>query len=250
LELFLNDIPTLKLLGSPFFVESAIPYDVDNDVQLVCKYLQAYEKNKIDTLYVEKRGRRSDRPVKFGIDPDLPERRCHDLLQNNMPKHITSSKIIQQLFVRYDRSVLKYFTTRFGAGIIWYRNNLVQGYYGQLDMGILGPVCCVFRLLSQFGVRQGISFHPLIFIFLNPCRYMKRRCHFLDHLSAFNYNEGVGELIMKSGKTEETYTKELGSTLMHTMLKEVSDFCDPDIKNNWSLKPHQQVYITWPTNYY
>ena len=71
---------------------------------------------------------------------------------------------------------------------------------------------------------------------------MKRRCDFLDQLPAFNYNTGVGEyLVDEFGNKMQTNTKSLGSTLMHTMLREVSDFCDPSIKENWSLKAHQQV---------
>ena len=70
---------------------------------------------------------------------------------------------------------------------------------------------------------------------------MNRRCVFLDNLPAFNYNTGRGEYIKVNGKTQRTDTYELGSTLMETMLKEVSDFCDPDIKESWSQRPHQQV---------
>ena len=43
------------------------------------------------------------------------------------------------------------------------------------------------------------------------------------------------------GEFMPTNTRELGSSLMEIMLKEVSDFCDPSIKENWSLNPHQQV---------
>ena len=71
---------------------------------------------------------------------------------------------------------------------------------------------------------------------------MKRRCNFLDHLPAFNYNTGHGEyFIDETGKETTSDIKELGSTLMSTMLREVSDFCNPAIKENWSLKAHQQV---------
>ena len=69
-------------------------------------------------------------------------------------------------------------------------------------------------------------------------RYMKRRCTFLDNLSAFNYNVGYGEYI---GERQRTDTRHLGSTLMETMLKEVTDFCDPSIKESWSQEAHQQV---------
>lgn len=60
------------------------------------------------------------------------------------------------------------------------------------------------------------------------CRYMKRRCHFLDNLPAYNYNQGGNTL-------------KLGSTLMNAMLKEVPQFCDPSTKEDWSLQAHQQV---------
>lgn len=51
---FLEDVPTLNLVCTKEFVEPSRPYVVDDDVQLVCKYLKAYEvggKNGIDKLY-------------------------------------------------------------------------------------------------------------------------------------------------------------------------------------------------------
>ena len=66
---------------------------------------------------------------------------------------------------------------------------------------------------------------------------------FLDSLPGFNYNLGQGEYIFDDqGQRRANNTRQLGSTLMKTMLNEVKDFCDPDIKDNWSHKPHQQVY--------
>ena len=41
---FLQDIPTLALLGSIHRVLPEIPYNVDDEVQLVCRYLNAYKK--------------------------------------------------------------------------------------------------------------------------------------------------------------------------------------------------------------
>ena len=71
---------------------------------------------------------------------------------------------------------------------------------------------------------------------------MKRRCMFLDTLPGFNYNTGSAEYILdEQGQKRANDTRQLGSTLMKTMLSEVKDFCDPDIKDNWSHKPHQQV---------
>ena len=80
---------------------------------------------------------------------------------------------------------------------------------------------------------------------------MNRRCGFLDELPAFNYNTGVGEYITdQRGKRVRTDTKQLGSTLITTMLREVEDFCNPAIKENWSLEPHQQVLTQLAKIYY
>ena len=72
-------------------------------------------------------------------------------------------------------------------------------------------------------------------------RYMKRRCEFLDNCPGFNYNTGSSDYVTDGGQKRLNDTKELGSTLMRTMLNEVSDYSDPIIRENWSLKPHHQV---------
>ena len=95
---FYREVPALQLLGSPQYIHPDIPYAVDADVQLVCKYLQAYKMGvpkRIDRLYKE-----GCQLVKFSTDPDLSEDDCHRLLQEYMPKHIASTKITQQLFIR------------------------------------------------------------------------------------------------------------------------------------------------------
>ena len=38
-------------------------------------------------------------------------------------------------------------------------------------------------------------------------------------------------------------TSQLGSTIMETMLKEVSEFCNPVKRNNWSNSTRQQVHV-------
>ena len=57
LKQFSHDVPTLGLLGTPLFIRPMTPYAVDEDVQLVCKYLRALKnikgKNGIDKLYKE-----------------------------------------------------------------------------------------------------------------------------------------------------------------------------------------------------
>ena len=58
LKKFLDDIPILGLVGTPDIVSPRRPYVVDEDVQLVCKYLRAYKgrtgKNGIDKLFKER----------------------------------------------------------------------------------------------------------------------------------------------------------------------------------------------------
>ena len=93
--------------------------------------------------------------------------------------------------------------------------------------------------LHYSGVINSLMYRKFNFC---DFRYMKRRCQFLDRLPAFNYNTGSGEYSRdEQGERIVTNTEQLGSTLMNAMLKEVSDFCGPDIKKNWSEKPHQQV---------
>lgn len=79
---------------------------------------------------------------------------------------------------------------------------------------------------------------------------MSRRCAFLDTLPTFNYNSGRGEPIHdKDDKSnsedvqEYTDTTELGSTLLCTMLNEVSDFCNPSVQRDWSSRAYQQVRV-------
>ena len=106
----------------------------------------------------------------------------------------------------------------------------------------------VFTSLATLFGHDYVCLWSVLFHSLSHCvcvsarRYMKRRCAFLDNLPSFNYNTGAGEYVKNEhGSMVTTDTKHLGSTLMTTMLNEVSDFCDPAIKENWSLKPHQQV---------
>ena len=75
---------------------------------------------------------------------------------------------------------------------------------------------------------------------------MERRCRFLDNMPAFNYNNGAGEYITTGGTRHRSDTRHLGSTLMETMLREVADFCDPEIKESWTQKGHQQVACVPP----
>jgi hypothetical protein len=48
---FFNFIPICEFAGSLKFIDETYEYVIDDDVQLVCKYLQAYETKAIDCLY-------------------------------------------------------------------------------------------------------------------------------------------------------------------------------------------------------
>ena len=52
LDLFLDKVPVLCLLGKFVPIDSKLPFDVDDNVQLVCKYLRAYSNGTIDKLYL------------------------------------------------------------------------------------------------------------------------------------------------------------------------------------------------------
>ena len=53
----------------------------------------------------------------------------------------------------------------------------------------------------------------------------------------------AGKVYIRRGKHKpaEVDTSQLGSTIMESMLKEVSDFCNPLKRNNWSDSTRQQV---------
>jgi hypothetical protein len=72
---------------------------------------------------------------------------------------------------------------------------------------------------------------------------MKRRCDVLENAPGFNYNLGGGEYVSdkRTGERKMTDTKELGSTLLTAMLKEVNSFCHPDIQEDWKHHAHQQL---------
>ena len=54
---FTKEIPVLGLIGTQHMIPRDKPYSVDEDVQLVCKYLKAYKiggSEGIDKLYKER----------------------------------------------------------------------------------------------------------------------------------------------------------------------------------------------------
>ena len=116
LECFREEVPTFKFLGTPRLVDCSYNYCVDGDVQLVCKYLQAYRNGTIDTLYIERKGKTMEyykdfqrykccmhvlgTPVKFSSNSDVSVAECQRLLQFYMPEHVKGNKITTKLFIQ------------------------------------------------------------------------------------------------------------------------------------------------------
>ena len=53
LRRFVQDFPILELIGQPILVSDQTQLSVTKEVQLVCKYLKAYDDGRIDRLYDE-----------------------------------------------------------------------------------------------------------------------------------------------------------------------------------------------------
>ncbi len=51
LEMFQEELVTLGLLGSSKLIDGTREFVVDDDVQLVCKYLRALKMGTVDKLY-------------------------------------------------------------------------------------------------------------------------------------------------------------------------------------------------------
>lgn len=89
-------MPILQLISIPKLIDSDTPFDVDDDVQLVCKYLQAFKTGVIDRQYQE-----GGPLVKFSGRDRLSDTTCHELLKEYiMPKHAAESKLTQKLFIQ------------------------------------------------------------------------------------------------------------------------------------------------------
>ncbi len=101
LELFLDEIPAFNLVGKKTHIGPNIPFQVDADVQLVCKYLLAYYHkddilNGIDKLF----GLDFQPPIKFSAESDLPTDLCQKLLKDYAPPVTAKSKVLMKLFVQ------------------------------------------------------------------------------------------------------------------------------------------------------
>ncbi|XP_019857334.1 PREDICTED: uncharacterized protein LOC109585637 [Amphimedon queenslandica] len=105
LNTFKELLPTFNFIGAPKHISSSWPYKVDDDVQLVCKYLKAYKAeqenpgtregiNKLFNDFIQI-------PVKFSTEADFDESECLSLLDKYMPDYIAERKISQKLFIKY-----------------------------------------------------------------------------------------------------------------------------------------------------
>ena len=103
LKKFQEEIPIFSVMGTPHLISGDLPYHIDKDVQLICKYLHAYsvyidkKGTGINRLFVKKRKSR----VSFSKEADLDDDKCHQLLHRYMQPHVKSRKILQKLFIRY-----------------------------------------------------------------------------------------------------------------------------------------------------
>ena len=100
------------MLGKNKLIGSEIPYECDDQVQLVCKYLKAMETNTLDQVL---KGIRNITMVKLcyrlkligsieeirigAVDMVTPED-CCSLLNKYMPPQVRLRKISQKLYVR------------------------------------------------------------------------------------------------------------------------------------------------------
>ena len=122
---FQEEIPIFSIMGTPHLIGGDLPYLVDKDVQLICKYLHAY------SVFIDKKGigvnrlydERRKIKVSFSTEADLDDDKCHKLLDRYMQRHVKARKILLKLFVSYMLrrcellEFLPFFTFNTGAGI-------------------------------------------------------------------------------------------------------------------------------------
>ena len=98
LKQFCCEVPVLGLIGTQHMIPRDKAYSVNEDVQLVCKYLKAHKTG--GTKGIDKLYREGGQLVKFSLDPELSEEECQSLLQKYMSEHIKKTKITQRLFIK------------------------------------------------------------------------------------------------------------------------------------------------------
>ena len=53
LEFFFKQVPTFQFVGTPHCIDSKYKLKIDDEIQLVCKYLKALKSGHIDNIYKE-----------------------------------------------------------------------------------------------------------------------------------------------------------------------------------------------------
>ncbi|XP_019859705.1 PREDICTED: uncharacterized protein LOC109587936, partial [Amphimedon queenslandica] len=105
LETFRELLPTFTFVGTLHHIDSSLHYEIDDDVQLVCKYLKAYKyeqenpgtREGINKLFNDL----IQIPVKFSTEADFDDpKECLSLLYKYMPDYIAERKISQKLFIK------------------------------------------------------------------------------------------------------------------------------------------------------
>ncbi len=101
MKCFRDEIPTFDLIGNTTYIDPHIPFAVNPDVQLVCKYLKEYRVkgsffSGIDKLFLNEHMS----PIKYSAGKDLTDQLCQELLQENSPQIAAKSKLLMKTFVR------------------------------------------------------------------------------------------------------------------------------------------------------
>ena len=86
----------MALWGTPVYIDPGDGYCIDEDVQLVCKYLRSYESGEINSVCTYG----SEGMIKFSTDSSLSDTECKRLLQKYMSDHAKETKLTQKLFIQ------------------------------------------------------------------------------------------------------------------------------------------------------
>jgi hypothetical protein len=96
---FQERLPIFKYIGQTVVIGSRNDFDIDCELQLVCKYLRAYENGRksYDIGTFNRRPRRTNPNPQSEVH--LPAQECLELLRRYLPPH-ASRKISQMMFVK------------------------------------------------------------------------------------------------------------------------------------------------------
>jgi hypothetical protein len=103
LDVLKEHIPVLKLVGEPRLIDHTSAFDIfTEDVQLVCKYLKAYDLREDCVVGIDKNYRgHLDEKVQFSRMPNISERECQRLLYRYTPENAKQNKMTWWNFIRF-----------------------------------------------------------------------------------------------------------------------------------------------------